>query len=216
MSLGWLPSSSPAAILTASRAGATVHQTRHSQSDRSRHPSAPCTYSCCSARPMQLLPTCTSTLPGLEFCSVAVYATRQGASAFQTGLLSASPAIISVLFALLTGWWLENRSLGRSVFWAAALHRIVYLLWVPLPVSLPAKAQVWALMGGGLTNYLPKIPEDHRPACLAWCNVAPHITLLLGRLAGPFIARGIGVPIALALLAMLRLGAALMILVGEK
>lgn len=116
LSLGWLPSSSPAAILTASRAGETVHQSKHSPSDRSRDLSAPCTCACRSAQPMQLLPTCTSILPGLEFRSVAVYITRQGASAFQTGLPSASRAIIRVLFALLTEWWLEKRSLGRSVY----------------------------------------------------------------------------------------------------
>ena len=86
---------------------------------------------------------------------VSVYATRQGASALQIGLLSASPAFISILVSLPTGWWLEDRPLGRSVFWAAAFSRIVYLLWVPLPLLLPPSAQIWALIGLTLLMSIP-------------------------------------------------------------
>jgi MFS family permease len=77
---------------------------------------------------------------------VAVYATRQGATAFQIGLLSAGPAVVSLAFTLPAGRWLEGRRVDAAVFWAAALHRLFYLLWVPLPALLAPQAQVWALV----------------------------------------------------------------------
>lgn len=77
---------------------------------------------------------------------VAVYAARQGATAFQIGLLSAGPAIINLVFTLPTGRWLENQPMGRAVFWTAVLHRFFYLLWIPLPILLQPQAQVWALV----------------------------------------------------------------------
>ena len=70
----------------------------------------------------------------------------------------------------------------------------------------------WSLVGGALTNYvLEKVPEDHRPAYLAWYNLALNGALLLGSLIGPLVAGVIGVPVALALFALLRLAAALAI-----
>jgi MFS family permease len=77
---------------------------------------------------------------------VAVYATRQGASAFQIGLLSAGPALTNLIFALPAGRWLEKQSPGPTVFWASVLHRIFYLLWVPLPVLLSPPSQIWTLI----------------------------------------------------------------------
>jgi len=70
----------------------------------------------------------------------------------------------------------------------------------------------WSLVGGALTNYvLEKVPEDHRPAYLAWYNLALNGALLLGSLIGPLVAGVIGVPVALAVFALLRLAAALAI-----
>jgi MFS family permease len=86
---------------------------------------------------------------------VAVYATRQGANAFQIGLLSAGPAIVNLLFTLPTGQWLEGRTLHTAVFRAAALHRFFYLLWVPLPWLLSPREQVWALIGLTLLMSIP-------------------------------------------------------------
>ena len=62
----------------------------------------------------------------------------------------------------------------------------------------------WALAGGALTNYLlEKIPEDHRPAYLAWYNLALNAALLLGSLVGPLIADQVGVVLALVIFAAL-------------
>ena len=86
---------------------------------------------------------------------VAVYAARQGANAFQIGLLSAGPAAINLLFTLPAGQWLEGQSMGSAVFWAAALHRFFYLLWIPLPWLLGPSGQVWALVGLTLLMSIP-------------------------------------------------------------
>jgi MFS family permease len=80
---------------------------------------------------------------------------RIGASAFQLGMFSASPAIITLLFALPTGWWLKNRSLDRSVFWSAALIRIFYLFWILLPILFTAKVQIWLFVGFTLLMSIP-------------------------------------------------------------
>jgi len=77
---------------------------------------------------------------------VAVYATRQGASAQQIGLLSAGPAVVNLVTTLPAGRWLDSQPINRAVFWAAALHRFGYLLYVPLPMLLAPQAQIWALI----------------------------------------------------------------------
>lgn len=86
---------------------------------------------------------------------VAVYAARQGANAFQIGLLSAGPAVVNLLFTLPTGQWLQQQSMGSAVFWAAMLHRFFYLLWIPLPWLLAPQGQVWALVGLTLLMSIP-------------------------------------------------------------
>ncbi len=75
----------------------------------------------------------------------------------------------------------------------------------------------WSLVSGALTNYLlEKIPEDDRPAHLAWYNLALNAALLLGSLTGPLIAGLVTVPLALALFAGLRFLAAVWILLWER
>ena len=96
-------------------------------------------------------------LSGSSMAFVAVYAARHGANAFQIGLLTAGPAIVNLMLALPAGRWLEGRSVGSAVFWAAALHRIFYLLWVPLPLLLPPQGQIWALVGLTLLMSIPGV-----------------------------------------------------------
>jgi MFS family permease len=86
---------------------------------------------------------------------VSVYAARQGASAFQIGLLSAGPAVVNLGFTLPAGRWLEGQPLNPAVFLAAVLNRFFYLLWVPLPMLLAPQAQVWALIGFTLLMSIP-------------------------------------------------------------
>lgn len=77
----------------------------------------------------------------------AVYATRQGANAFQLGLLNAGPAVVNLVTTLPAGRWLENQKIDAAVFWTAVFHRLFYLLWLLLPVLLAPDIQVWALVG---------------------------------------------------------------------
>ena len=70
----------------------------------------------------------------------------------------------------------------------------------------------WALAGGALTNYiLDKVPQDDRPAHLAWYNLALSAAILLGSLTGPLLGSWLGLSAALAFCAALRLLAALCI-----
>jgi len=78
---------------------------------------------------------------------VSVYAARLGATAFQIGLLSAGPAVVSLLVTLPAARWLRGRPLNPAVGQAAALNRVWYLFWIPLPWLLPPAAQVWAFIG---------------------------------------------------------------------
>jgi MFS family permease len=67
----------------------------------------------------------------------------------------------------------------------------------------------WALAGGALMNYiLDKVPQDDRPAYLAWYNLALNGAILLGSLAGPLLGSWLELSVALALCAASRLVAA--------
>ncbi len=78
---------------------------------------------------------------------IGVFITRQGASAFQVGLLSAGPGVVSLLISTAAGRWLQGRPLEKSVFWTAVLTRFNYLPWVLLPFFLAPMAQVWSVLG---------------------------------------------------------------------
>ena len=86
---------------------------------------------------------------------VAVYAARQGGTAFHLGLLSAGPAIVNLLLTLPAGQWLGKRQIDRSVFWTSVWHRLFYLPWVFLPLLLAPHVQVWALIGLTLLMSIP-------------------------------------------------------------
>lgn len=85
-------------------------------------------------------------LNGSAIAFVAVYATRLGASAFQLGLLNASPAIINLMFALPAGRWLQYRPISRATFHTSLAHRWFYLLWVFLPFFFAPQGQVWLIV----------------------------------------------------------------------
>ena len=51
----------------------------------------------------------------------------------------------------------------------------------------------WGLVSGSQANYLlERIPEDRRPAYLAWYNLALNAAVLIGSLGGPVLAGRIG------------------------
>ncbi len=52
---------------------------------------------------------------------------------------------------------------------------------------------------------LERIPEDDRPAHMAWYNMALNAAILLGSLIGPLIAGWTGIVVALFLFAVCRI-----------
>jgi hypothetical protein len=64
----------------------------------------------------------------------------------------------------------------------------------------------WALAGGALINYiLDKVPQDDRPAHLAWYNLTFNAAILLGSLTGSLLGNYLELSAALALCAAFRL-----------
>jgi MFS family permease len=89
---------------------------------------------------------------------VSVYAARQGAGAFQIGLLTAGPGVVNLLFTFPAGRWLERQSMSAAVFWTAALNRFLYLPWIFLPWLLAPRGQVWTLVILTLLMSIPGTP----------------------------------------------------------
>lgn len=94
-------------------------------------------------------------LSGSSIAFVAVYATRLGAAGWELGLLSAGPALVGLFATLPAGRWLENRPIGRAVFWTSVLQRLGYLPWLFLPLWFTGQGQVWAII---ITTLLMSIP----------------------------------------------------------
>jgi MFS family permease len=96
---------------------------------------------------------------GLAFGStlsfLPVFATRLGAMGWQLALLTAGPALISLLFTLPAASWLEYRPLGTAVTRTAFWQRLGFFFLIPLPLVLPASLQVWAVL---LLTLLMAIP----------------------------------------------------------
>lgn len=84
-------------------------------------------------------------LQGSAITFLAVYAARIGASALQVGLLTSGPAIINLALSLPAGRWLERRPITIATFRSSLLHRLGYLMLIPLPWLLPEASQAWAL-----------------------------------------------------------------------
>jgi MFS family permease len=73
----------------------------------------------------------------------------------------------------------------------------------------------WALMGSAYINYvLETIPENDRPAHLAWYNIVLSASILIGSLVGPLIAGFIGLAAALLVAGVLRMVAGYAIFKG--
>lgn len=85
-------------------------------------------------------------LNGSSIAFAAIYATRLGANSLQIGLLSAVPAIISLIFTLPAGQWLQRRSINKGVFWTSFVFRLFYLPWVFLAWFLDEPGQIWGLI----------------------------------------------------------------------
>ena len=87
---------------------------------------------------------------GSTLSFLPVYATRIGAAGWQIALLSSAPALVSVLFTLPAGRWLERRSqdnaLGRVVTRSAFWQRLGLFCLIPLPFIVPVAYQMQTLL----------------------------------------------------------------------
>ena len=84
-------------------------------------------------------------LAGSAQAFLAVYAARIGASAYQVGLLTAGPAVVSLLVSLPAARWLEGRSLIRAAYQTAFWMRAGYVAFIFLPVLFSEAVQAWML-----------------------------------------------------------------------
>lgn len=86
-------------------------------------------------------------LAGSTLAFQSVYAARLGASEFQIGLITAGPAIVSLIFTLPSGRLLEGKSLTKISFQSAIGQRLGYLFMVALPWIFPSfLGQIWGLI----------------------------------------------------------------------
>jgi MFS family permease len=106
----------------------------------------------------------------------------------------------------LTGWGM----IGMCIYPVALAlsHNATHYYMLSLVGGL-----AYALLAGAYANYLlERIPENDRPSHLAWYNIILNAAVLCGSLAGPFLARSIGIGVALLLIGLLRLLAGVAIL----
>lgn len=94
-------------------------------------------------------------LSGSTIAFLAVYIARLGASAFEVSLLTAGPGLVNLAFSLPSGRWLEGKGLIGASFWSAILHRLGYLLLIPLPWLFLPQLEIQAVI---LITVLMSIP----------------------------------------------------------
>ncbi len=94
-------------------------------------------------------------LSGSALSFFSIYLVRLGASPFQIGLVNAGPAVMTILFALPTGWWLKKLPIDHAVVWSSILFRAFYLLWIPIPSLFIAQTQIGLLLGLTLLMTIP-------------------------------------------------------------
>ena len=94
-------------------------------------------------------------LTGSTVSFLSVYMVRIGASGFQIGLLNASPALITMIFALPAGRWLRNHSIDNSVFWTSLVNRLFYAFLVLLPALFGVQLQTWMTIAITLMMSIP-------------------------------------------------------------
>jgi len=147
-------------------------------------------------------------LSGSSVNFLNVYAARLGATAFQIGLLGSVGAVVSLFLAIPAGRWLEKRAVGKAVFWTAALYRIGFALWIPLPWLLGAQGQIWALiliallMGIPLTGvavgfnalFASSVPQQFRAHVAGMRNVVLSVMFMLSSVLSGYLLNHLPFP----------------------
>lgn len=94
---------------------------------------------------------------GTSMSFISIYIARIGGSERQLGLLGAVPAIITILFSLPFGTWLQHRDTAREVVLASIYYRLFYLLWIPIPALFIQHTQVTVLLGLTFAMAIPGV-----------------------------------------------------------
>ncbi len=138
-----------------------------------------------------------------------VYATRIGATSFQIGMIGAMAAVVSLLLAIPSGRWLENRNLRKSIFWTSVLYRIGYLMFVFLPWVFNASGQVIAIIAITFLMAIPltplgvgfnalfaeSVPVEYRAQVAGTRNVMLAVTFMLTSLLSGYLLDAIPFPL---------------------
>ncbi|HMN59134.1 MAG TPA: MFS transporter [Anaerolinea sp.] len=90
-------------------------------------------------------------LNGSTIVFLAVYASRLGASTLQVGLLTASPALINLLFTFPVSSYARGKPTHQVLRWAALITRMFYVLLIPLPILFAPQIQIWTIIAITLT-----------------------------------------------------------------
>jgi MFS family permease len=94
-------------------------------------------------------------LNGSTVVFLAIYASRLGATVTQIGFLTASPALMNILFSFAASNFARGKSPYRITRWAWLITRIFYALLIPLPLLLPPQTQIWVIIAITLAMNLP-------------------------------------------------------------
>jgi MFS family permease len=148
-------------------------------------------------------------LSGSAINFLNVYAARLGASGLQIGLLAALPAVVSLIFAIPAGRWLETRPVDKAVFWTSVYYRLGFALWIPLPWLFGEQGQIWALiviallMGIPLTGlavgftalFAAAVPNDWRAHVAATRNIVLSIAFVITSVISGYVLESFPFPV---------------------
>jgi MFS family permease len=86
---------------------------------------------------------------------LTIYAVRCGATPEQIGLLTAVPAVLSLVLALPVGRLLKRFPSKRATVWSCFAQRILFLVYALLPWILPSNLQVGAILTLAVISAIP-------------------------------------------------------------
>ena len=92
---------------------------------------------------------------GSTLSFLPIYATRSGATPEQIGLLTALPAVLTLILSLPVGRFLNRIPAGRATVLSALVGRSLFGVYVLLPWVLPPARQVGALLAMAIILALP-------------------------------------------------------------
>jgi MFS family permease len=130
-----------------------------------------------------------------------------------TGLFNITMFLGSIGLSRATQWLGNKRLVGAGFALLSLFPILTAFGTVPYILANIAGGLAWAMAGGALFNYLfENMPENDRPAYLAWYILVSNAAILIGSLAGPPIAQLIGFSTALIIFGFGRLLAGLALL----